>query len=312
MRAALEDIDTDNRDQAAAVFARTFPDITIDDDPEGHPFRFRYHRVDRGALARTRLSIRGVARMSGDYPDHIAIGRRLDGMVRIGYAGDRVDTARPYLRPPGRSEAVFDNSDVELLILDSVAFAKSARKILEGSGLELAAPHPQRTAAVSSSAARLWHATANTLGSELFADGDGPGDVLLEELAVTVALASFRLTGGHRHDDGLGSLPRVVRRATEYIHGHLAEPITVAMVSGAARVSVRTLQAGFRTHLQTTPLGYIRRARLEAARHELQQSTPEAHGVAQIARRWGFTHAGRFSMLYATEYGEHPHETLRR
>lgn len=54
-------------------------------------------------------------------------------------------------------------------------------------------------------------------------------------------------------DRGVGILPSALRRATAYCAEHAHEPISVADMAQAARVSPQSLRAGFRTHLQTTP-----------------------------------------------------------
>jgi AraC-like DNA-binding protein len=107
--------------------------------------------------------------------------------------------------------------------------------------------------------------------------------------------------------------PAVVRRAVAFMDAHADRPLTVAQVAGAAGVGARALQSAFRRHLDTTPLSYLRRARLERARHDLLTAAPgDGTTVARTARRWGFTDAGRFTAGYRTAFGELPSHTLRR
>ncbi|POX38857.1 AraC family transcriptional regulator [Streptomyces sp. Ru73] len=113
----------------------------------------------------------------------------------------------------------------------------------------------------------------------------------------------------------LGEQPRVapptVRRAMEVIEGHAAEPLTVAEIAEYVGVGVRALQDGFRRHLDTTPLAYLREVRLDRVRKELLASHPGATTVTTVASRWGFFHPGRFSVAYRQRFGESPSETLR-
>ena len=103
-----------------------------------------------------------------------------------------------------------------------------------------------------------------------------------------------------------------VRRAVAYIDDHADQPLTVADIAAAAHVTVRTLQYAFRRHLDTTPLAYLRRARLAHAHRELRDAHPLGDTtVRDIAVRWGFAHPGRFAALYREAYGASPSSTLR-
>ncbi|MFJ9611368.1 AraC family transcriptional regulator [Kitasatospora sp. NPDC101176] len=113
------------------------------------------------------------------------------------------------------------------------------------------------------------------------------------------------------HDGAL--LPSALRRATAYCAEHADEAVTASDIAGAARVSLRTLRDGFRRHLDTTPLAYLRRVRLDRAHQDLTAvAAGDATGtVTDVACRWGFTHLGRFSAEYRRAYGRLPSETLR-
>jgi len=97
-----------------------------------------------------------------------------------------------------------------------------------------------------------------------------------------------------------------------YCHEHASQPISVSDIAGAARVSVRTLQDMFRTHAQTTPLGYLRRIRLNRAHHDLLAAAENGGQatVTDVALRWGFVHLSRFAQLYRDTYGHLPSEAL--
>jgi AraC family ethanolamine operon transcriptional activator len=55
----------------------------------------------------------------------------------------------------------------------------------------------------------------------------------------------------------------------------------------------------------------VRRVRLQLVRRDLLAAGPEAR-VTDAAMRWGFYHLGRFSRLYAAQFGELPSATHRR
>jgi AraC-like DNA-binding protein len=108
------------------------------------------------------------------------------------------------------------------------------------------------------------------------------------------------------------AVPEPVRRAVAYIHHHADTPLVLADLSAEAGLSPRALQAAFRRHLDTTPLGYLRRIRLEYAHRQLLQAEPgDGQTVATIAAHWGFTQLGRFAQEHRARYGTNPAQTLR-
>ena len=110
------------------------------------------------------------------------------------------------------------------------------------------------------------------------------------------------------------AMPRHVQRAREFIEAHAEQALTLADIAQAACVSERTLQEGFRRHLDTTPNACLREVRLQRIHERLRQAA--AHGepitVLQEAYRFGFFHLGRFSAYYRERFGEPPSATLAR
>ncbi|MFI6743871.1 AraC family transcriptional regulator [Nonomuraea sp. NPDC050451] len=109
------------------------------------------------------------------------------------------------------------------------------------------------------------------------------------------------------------STSAAIRRARHFCEEHAAEPITLSDIATAARVNVRTLQSGFREHLQTTPMAYLRNVRLARAHAELLHiaATGSQTTVTEVALRWGFTHLSRFASFYRQTYGHAPSVTRR-
>jgi AraC-like DNA-binding protein len=114
-------------------------------------------------------------------------------------------------------------------------------------------------------------------------------------------------TATDRHD----AHPETVRRAIAFIETDPAREMTLADIAAAAHVTPRALQYAFLRHLQTTPMGHLRRVRLDAAHRELQDADPRGGDtVTTIAARWGFGHPGRFAAAYREAYGRRPSVTL--
>jgi len=103
-----------------------------------------------------------------------------------------------------------------------------------------------------------------------------------------------------------------VRKALDYIEANLRTKLTIAEVAAAANFSVRSMQASFRRELGKTPITWIMERRLAGVHDELTSSAEMYGGVADIARRWGFTHMGDFSKRYRERYGETPLKSRRQ
>lgn len=113
--------------------------------------------------------------------------------------------------------------------------------------------------------------------------------------------------------DRADATPATLRRAVTYLETNPDLDIGVTEVAAACHVSARALQLAFRRHLDTTPMAYLRRVRLERVHTELVAADPTGTvTVTDVAARWGVLGTGRFSAQYREAYGELPSETLRR
>src|SRR5690242_3870794 len=101
------------------------------------------------------------------------------------------------------------------------------------------------------------------------------------------------------HDSaGGGARPPSLRRSVAFIHENADSEIGLAEIAAAANLTPRAVQYLFRRHLGMTPLEYLRCVRLALAHRDLQAADPAIDTVTSIATRWGFSHAGRFSVTY--------------
>jgi AraC-like DNA-binding protein len=101
-----------------------------------------------------------------------------------------------------------------------------------------------------------------------------------------------------------------VRRARDYIHSHLDEPLRLDTLAREAGVSPRTLQNGFTQFLQISPGGYIRERRLEAV-HRALQAAPD-RSVTDIFIEHGVHSFGHFAKAYTRRFGCLPSVTARQ
>ena len=99
--------------------------------------------------------------------------------------------------------------------------------------------------------------------------------------------------------------PRAIRCALDFMHANLAEPLSIADVSQACGVNVRTLQKGFRQALGQTPMQVLRDARLDTA-YYLLNARAGTTSVSDAAYSAGFSHLGRFALHYRARFGHSP------
>jgi len=133
----------------------------------------------------------------------------------------------------------------------------------------------------------------------------------LDEFLLTLLLEKHP----HNYSDALsgntrGLPPRLIREAEELMRNGGAD-LTASQIAARLKVSLRSLEVGFKEVRRMTPTQMLRDIRLERVRGELQ--TPRSNTtVTSAALAQGFFHLPRFSAYYKNQYGELPVQTLRR
>ncbi|MFC7624193.1 helix-turn-helix domain-containing protein [Microlunatus sp. GCM10028923] len=104
-------------------------------------------------------------------------------------------------------------------------------------------------------------------------------------------------------------LPLRLRRVLTWVTAEPGRSITVADLAAVADCSTATLTRLFRRHLDTSPLAWVLRVRIDAAKELIiTTSLP----MAQIARRVGISDAYYFSRQFRRHTGESPSAWRRR
>ncbi|MET0842880.1 MAG: helix-turn-helix transcriptional regulator [Mycetocola sp.] len=277
---------------------------------EGHqPFQFRQQvRGDeRASVAHYQISSR--TDFAVDIDGILAVGMLSGGTYSAQTNGREIDASRPFLLRPGAAQSSSVGLDLTMAYLDLDALAA----IAFGEGSPTARLRFDLVAPVSADAAKHWAAAARFLDTVIADDELFRNDVIRRsatDVLLACALKTFGLTTQDA-DGRLNSGPASLRRALQFIEDHAPEAITVVDIATAARLSPRGLQNIFQKELGTTPLTYLRRARLDGAHQELISSDTADTTVAEIANRWGFAHMPKFASYYREIYGTNPHETLR-
>ncbi|WIM95650.1 AraC family transcriptional regulator [Actinoplanes oblitus] len=165
--------------------------------------------------------------------------------------------------------------------------------------------------------AHSWSRLIRLLHDELEHESSLIYQPLIAEHLCSSVLSGLLLSVPHRYRDELvapatAGPPRAIRRVLDIINQEPDRPFTVADLARVARMSVRSLQEGFRRHVGCTPMAYLQETRLTRAHETLRRADPAAVTVAAVAHRWGFAHLGRFASAYRARFGAAPSETLRR
>ena len=105
--------------------------------------------------------------------------------------------------------------------------------------------------------------------------------------------------------------PAYVGRAREFIERNAQNELTLMEIQAVAGVSPQRLHEGFKRRFGVSPLGYLKRLRLNGVRRDLLEERG-VYTVAATATRWGFTHLGRFASDYQQAFGEQPSQSLAR
>jgi AraC-like DNA-binding protein len=133
----------------------------------------------------------------------------------------------------------------------------------------------------------------------------------VEDTLITMLLAGSR----HSESDMLarksaGLAPYYVKRAEEHIRAHVRDELSIEHIAAAAKVSTRTLFYGFKRWRGKSPMAFVRDARLDMARKELEQGQELGTTVSKAAINAGFTNFSQFSRIYKARFGETPSTTL--
>jgi AraC-like DNA-binding protein len=282
-------------------------------------------RMTRASLGQSaRLDHNVFTRMSFDITQGAPLGVLAVGYLRDGRAAVRSGGGERsygpgdvFLAPrPGHSytaSAADPEIEVTVLALDLLGQVAGTAPGRAAQPVRFTGYDP-----VSPLAAQTWrHTSAYVRGAVLADLGAAAQPLVVSSMARVLAAVALTVFPSNAvteptSEDRRDSRPATVRRAMAFIDEHAHQDITVADIAAAAHVTVRAVQLAFRRHRDTTPMEYLRRVRLEAARRDLAAADPAQTTVAAIAYRWGFPSSSRFAARYRRAYGDTPSRTLRQ
>jgi AraC-like DNA-binding protein len=151
-----------------------------------------------------------------------------------------------------------------------------------------------------------WVATASQMAAAEATGGQRGASVVVDRLAEALLIQTLRqfLAGSAEprgflaaaEDPGIG-------RALSCIHGHPARRWTVGDLAGEAGMSRSVLAQRFRELVGESPMRYLARWRMLAARRLL---TAGALGTAEVAERVGYDSEFAFAKAFKRFFGEGP------
>ncbi len=95
-----------------------------------------------------------------------------------------------------------------------------------------------------------------------------------------------------------------------FLLNSLEKKMTIQSITEQFKVSDKTLQSSFKSLFGITPKQFINLLKLNHAHEDLQLADKQTTKVSDIARKWGFSHLGRFAKDYKALFGVFPSETL--
>lgn len=274
-------------------------------------------RVDVGAFAIDDVDLRGEWEGAhGPFDKVMAVwataGRveaHCDGIGGGADTGEITMLAQPFLSTAIRSQ---DLRETVVMVDPAVVAGVAAGVPAEQARLPI---RFSSFTPVNAAAAQGWKETVSYLKDVVLANDAGATPLALgraARLLAAVTLSTFPNTAiaDPTPHDRTDHQPVLLRRALEFIEANVAEDIGLPDIAAAVRVTPQAVQYMFRRHLDTTPLQYLRRLRLQYAHRDLLTADPARHTVDSIASAWGFMNTARFAVLYHNTYGQDPTATL--
>jgi AraC-like DNA-binding protein len=116
----------------------------------------------------------------------------------------------------------------------------------------------------------------------------------------------------YREADARGRHAKIMARFEEVLASPAGTPRSMPEVAAAVGVLEQTLRRCSQKFLGMSPSQYARLRRLNLVRAALRRADPATASIGAIAKQYGITELGRFSVAYRAIFGESPSTTLRR
>ncbi|SEJ51175.1 transcriptional regulator, AraC family [Pseudooceanicola nitratireducens] len=304
---------TEDLSEAREVVGRAFCDHRLD-IRQGTRLAVQHDHIGGAELSLNALGYGAeVAIDPGRLEDFYLLQFPLRGQARITHRGEVVEAGAQVatiLNPDRETTMIWGQGCRKLLLQVNKGLLDRAAESLIGAPLPGAVRFDPRVDLTRAGGQRLFGrvvAAARAAG-----DGDlWSGDPGLNEAWAELQLASVLLESQPSNVSHMlwratrAPQSRQMRRALEYLHENIADPLRVEDIAKAAGLNVRSLQLGFKSAFGVSPMRYLRDVRLDMARYMLARRLNRA-SVTEVAYSVGFSHLGRFSRDYRDRFGESP------
>ncbi len=132
----------------------------------------------------------------------------------------------------------------------------------------------------------------------------GVNELVLRQVVILLRPDLFLDQAAPQEEAALSTKKALVQPLCEYMHAHMAEPLTLGDLETVSGLSVRTIQYAFQQIHGCSPMAWLRDQRLALAQSLLMGKS--GLNISQIAQRCGFPNASLFSASYRKRFGVTP------
>lgn len=304
---------TEDLSEARAVVGQAFCDHRLD-VRRGAPLRVRHDHVSGAEVSLNTLGYGAEVEIDpGQLQCFYLLQFPLAGAARVQHRGETVeacaDTAT-ILNPDRDTRMIWGEGCRKLLLQVNRGHLERVAEDLIGAPLQGAVRFDPRVDLTQAGGQRLFRqvtgaARAATHGN-LWRAGAGLNEAWAERELATVLLKNQPSNISHMlWRVARAPTSREMRRALDYLHANITEPLRVEDIAREAGLNIRSLQLGFKAAYGLSPMRYLRDVRLDAARYLLSRRQ-NRESVTEVAYSVGFSHLGRFSQDYRARFGTTP------
>ncbi|MDJ0861295.1 MAG: AraC family transcriptional regulator [Gammaproteobacteria bacterium] len=300
------------------AFANAGIELRVDRITDRSNFAVEFKAYPMGAAQLIRTQWATDAWVRAKWTDHMAVvmnpSRLTPSVFTISGVRVAASTSTAPIVQPGQAIKVFRPAKAPLLVLsaDTDQLARHFREIT------LTDPGPlgfELSLNLASLEGKRVQQLVRFVLHELSTNPSALDNPIVRSLLDDMVLGGMlALPGQHlRCIDGpnCSSGSAVVRRAEEFMEANFGNPIGMLEVAAACGCSRTKLFLAFKRERPWTPLQFLVRRRMEAARRALLHPTPNLT-VTTVALDCGYATASRFAQEYRKLYGEVPSVTLKR